>query len=640
MPNWRHAIALVVFCLLAIATPSAAQESLDPPIVSSVRLNGVERVSADELKSVLATRSSSRFPWGRQRRFNRAQFDADLRRIRVFYADRGYPDARVTSHEVRGKDDGRAVDVTITIHEGEPVILEAIEYYGFEPLDPTDRRRLERYLGRQIGRPRTQAGINQARSAGQGILRERGFAYATVELLEAQGSAPRRVYIVLAATPGPPSRFGPIEVAGNQQVSDEVVTRQLAFKPGDPFRMSRLQDSQRRLYELDLLQFATIDTRGGEHQPAEVPIRVTVTEGKPRRVEFGLGYGSEERARARISWRHVNFLGGARTAGIQGKISGLERGTRLNFEEPAFLRPNLTLSLGWQYWFADEPGFDLLTTGGRATLTREFSWRDPVRRRQATTTVSSTFINEYEDFTISTETLEAALTDSSVRDELIALGLDPRMGEGRGTLRALTFDVHRDTTGNLLNASRGYLLAAHLEQAGRWITGTWNYYEARVEGRHYLSIRRRAVWANQMRIGSFFGAQPIALNVPFFKRYFLGGSSSLRGWSRFQVSPLSLSGLSLGGHSMFEASTELRVPIVGNFSGVLFVDAGNVWRQALDFRLHDLEYAAGPGLRYLTPIGPVRVDVGFQLTRVEGLRIDGEPESRHWRLHFSIGQAF
>jgi outer membrane protein assembly complex protein YaeT len=634
-------MALAALCLLAFATTSAAQEPLDPPVVSSVRLNGVEHVSADELKSVLATRSSSRLPWGRKRRFNRSQFEADLRRIRAFYADRGYPEARVTSHEVREKDDGRAVDVTINISEGPPVILEAIEYYGFEPLDPGDRRRLQRYLGRQIGRPRTQAGISQARSAGQGILRERGFAYATVELLEAQGSAPRRVYIVLAATPGPPSRFGAIEVAGNQQVSDEVVTRQLAFKPGDSFRTSRVQDSQRRLYELDLLQFATIDTRGGEHQPAEVPIKITVTEGKPRRVEFGLGYGSEEHARARISWRHVNFFGGARTAGIQGKISGLERGTRLNFEEPAFLRPNLTLSLGWQYWFADEPGFDLLTTGGRGTLTREFSWRDPVRRRQATTTVSATLINEYEEFSISDEVLLAAnTTDSALRDELIALGLDPRTGEGRGTLRAITFDVHRDTTGNLLNASRGYLLAAHLEQAGRWLTGTWNYNEVRLEGRYYLSIRRRAVWANQVEMGSFFGAEPIALNVPFFKRYFLGGSSSVRGWSRFEVSPLSLSGLPLGGHSMFEASSELRVPIVGKVSGVLFLDAGNVWRQALDFQLHELEYAAGPGLRYLTPIGPVRVDFGFQLTRVEGLRIDGEPESRHWRLHFSIGQAF
>jgi outer membrane protein assembly complex protein YaeT len=638
--NWRHAVVLAALCFLGIATTSAAQESQEPPIVSSVRLNGVEHVSEDELKSVLATRTGSRLPWGRKRRFNRAQFEADLRRIRAFYADRGYPDARVTSHEVREKDDGRAVDVTINVSEGEPVILEKIEYYGFEPLDSRDRRRLERFLGRQVGHPRTQAGVDRARSAGQGILRERGFAYATVELLEAQGSAPRRVYVVLAATLGPPSRFGPIEVTGNQQVSDEVVSRQLAFKPGDTYRTSRVQDSQRRLYELELLDFATIDTRGGEHQPAEVPIRVTVTEGKPRRVEFGLGYGSEERARARISWRHVNFLGGARTAGIQGKISGLERGTRLHFEEPAFLRPNLTLSLGWQYWYADEPGFDLLTTGGRATLTRESSWRDPVRRRQATTTVSATFINEYEDYTISRETLEEALVDSTVRDELIALGLDPRTGEGRGTLRALGIDVQRDTTGNLLNASRGYLVGAHLEQAGRWLTGTWNYYEARLEGRYYLSIRRRAVWANQVRMGSFFGAEPIALNVPFFKRYFLGGSSSVRGWSRFEVSPLSLAGLPLGGHSMLEASSELRVPIVGKISGVVFLDAGNVWRQALDFRLHDLEYAAGPGLRYLTPIGPVRVDFGFQLTRVEGLRIDGEPESRHWRLHFSIGQAF
>ena len=78
----------------------------------------------------------------------------------------------------------------------------------------------------------------------------------------------------------------------------------------------------------------------------------------------------------------------------------------------------------------------------------------------------------------------------------------------------------------------------------------------------------------------------------------------------------------------------------GNFGGVIFFDAGNVWADSFGFRLGDLRYAVGPGLRYQTPIGPVRFDVGYQLNPIPGLLVNGAPQSRRWRIHFSIGQAF
>jgi outer membrane translocation and assembly module TamA len=129
-------------------------------------------------------------------------------------------------------------------------------------------------------------------------------------------------------------------------------------------------------------------------------------------------------------------------------------------------------------------------------------------------------------------------------------------------------------------------------------------------------------------------------HVPFSERFFLGGSTSLRGWGRYEVSPLSGGGLPIGGRSMLELSSELRVPVWGKLSAVAFVDAGNVWDEAWQHDLGDLRYAVGPGLRYLTPIGPIRVDFGYQLTPIEGLLVEGEPEPRQWRIHFSIGQAF
>jgi outer membrane translocation and assembly module TamA len=128
--------------------------------------------------------------------------------------------------------------------------------------------------------------------------------------------------------------------------------------------------------------------------------------------------------------------------------------------------------------------------------------------------------------------------------------------------------------------------------------------------------------------------------VPFSKKLFLGGATSVRGWGRFEVSPLGGSGLPIGGNALIAASSEARVQIKGNFGGVLFIDAGDVWPNIADIDLEDLRYAAGLGLRYQTPVGPVRFDFGYQLNRIEGLQVNGQPESRHWRIHFSIGQAF
>ena len=92
--------------------------------------------------------------------------------------------------------------------------------------------------------------------------------------------------------------------------------------------------------------------------------------------------------------------------------------------------------------------------------------------------------------------------------------------------------------------------------------------------------------------------------------------------------------------SMLEGSSELRVPIKGKFGAAAFFDFGNVWAQDWAFDVGDLRYAVGPGLRYQTPIGPVRIDLGYQLNPVDNLLVNGEPQKRPWRVHFSVGQAF
>jgi outer membrane translocation and assembly module TamA len=106
------------------------------------------------------------------------------------------------------------------------------------------------------------------------------------------------------------------------------------------------------------------------------------------------------------------------------------------------------------------------------------------------------------------------------------------------------------------------------------------------------------------------------------------------------VSPLSEDGLPVGGNSLLAFSSELRVPIQGKLSAVTFLDGGNVTSNSWAVPVDSLRYAIGAGLRYQTPVGPIRFDYGYQLNPIPGLIVNGEPQQRHWRMHFSIGQAF
>ena len=124
------------------------------------------------------------------------------------------------------------------------------------------------------------------------------------------------------------------------------------------------------------------------------------------------------------------------------------------------------------------------------------------------------------------------------------------------------------------------------------------------------------------------------------KRFFLGGSNEMRGWGIYELSPLSASGEPIGGTSLFTATGEVRAPIVRRLRGALFVEAGNVWEQPWTMRLADLRYDAGAGLRFDTPFGLIRVDFGYQLRPLEGLRIDGQPQTSRWRFNLGIGEAF
>jgi outer membrane protein assembly complex protein YaeT len=625
----RRLLAIVL--LAAVAT--SCRETGDVQ-VTSIKFNGATAVKPEELKPLLATQESGFLPWSRKRFFDRAEFDRDVQRIQAFYADRGYPKATVVGVDVQLNDAKDKVAITVEINEGDPMIVEQVIFDGFAPL-PTDHlERLQARLPIKEGSPRDQRLILVSHDMAVAELRDHGFPYGGVRMVERPGSADMRVALTVAADTGPEAVFGAITVEGDVSVDEEVIRREVAFNEGDLYQLSRITETQRRLYGLELFQFVNVVPRLPEDRAREVPIVVTVAEGKHRRLQLAGGYGSEEKARGRINWRHVNFGGGARTGEVEAKASSLEQGLRGSFQEPYLFRRGLTLRLSGSTWWADEPVYEYRSSGGRVTLSKDFSRAGVAGERGVRNVLSATFLQEYEDYTIAPTVLQ----DRAFRDELIALGLDPETGRGTGTVTAFEIDFERNTAAQPLDPRQGYSVSAHLEKAGQFLRGTFDYTELGGEVRGYIPLGSRFVWANRARSATLAGSS--AALIPFYKRYFVGGSSSVRGWGRYQVSPLTPGGQPIGGRTMMEVSTEARFGIRGKLGAVLFVDGGNVWEGPWEVQMNKLRWAAGPGIRYDSPIGPMRFDLGVQLNPIEGLVLEGNPEKRKWRVHFSIGQAF
>ena len=618
---------------------SSACKDGEGVVVRHVAFEGVRQVPESELRLAVTTTGSSRLPWVTKTFYSKQDFTEDLKRLESFYASRGFADARVTSFRTAYNPQKTEMDLTVVIHEGEPTVIESFEFDGFEVLPAGHLDDVRAKMPITAGAARDQERVEVVRGMVLDELRDHGYPSATVTIAERPGLGPRRVVVTWAAQPGTFAKFGPIVIHGNAAVHEDVILRQMAFQRGDVFSLSALQTSQRRLYGLELFQFANVEVGDATKTPGEAPINITVIEAPHRQVTVGVGYGSEDHARVDATWRHVNFLGGARTAGVEGRFSSLDRGVRLSFSDPA-LGHGISLGASGQSWYASTPAYTLRTNGGRIGLLRGLSGGDLSSSTRGRQSVSISLAREYESYRVS----DAALADATFRPTLISLGLNPSTGEGRGTVSAVTADVQRNTVANLLDARSGLLMSAHAEVAGRVLGGNFAYREVSGEARVYVSLNSSLILAAHGRAGSIGGAGDPETTVPFFKRYFLGGATSLRGWGRFEVAPLTPDGLPIGGFSMLDTSLELRLTPGGTsaFGLVGFVDSGNVWNRSWHILPNDMRTDVGIGARYRTPVGPLRFDLAYQLTPNDALVIQGRPagDYRRWRLHFSIGQAF
>ena len=492
---------------------------------------------------------------------------------------------------------------------GNPVIVEEVRIEGADAIPLEAREDLRDDLPLRAGMALTDELEKAAGERAVEILQNHGYPYAQVGIVREPIDA-TRTRVILRIEPGTLGFFGPVDIAGNRRVDDRIIRRRLAYAPGDLFRRSAIEQTQQRIGAIGLFKSIQIRAHDIDNQPAVVPTLITVEEGTPWKWNLGAGYAAGEQlgVDARIS--HLNVLGSARRVDLQGRVSSIERTAEVAFTQSDAWHPALSLSLQARHQELDQPAFFVVSRGGQAAV----SW-------QWTKGFSTT--GSY------AVALERSDVDAS---------LDPLLGLEDGMLSAWSLDLDHRRVAPAGEPARAVSL--HIEQAGGWMPGTFNYFSAIGDVRHYRRVLDgRVVIASRLRLGSIdpMGGEA---NLPLLKRFFLGGSNEMRGWGVYELSPLSASGEPVGGKSLLSATAEARVPIFKRFRAAVFIEAGNVWQDPWSMRLGDLRYDTGPGVRFDTPFGLIRVDFGYQLRPLEGLRIDGQPQRSRWRFNFGIGEAF
>lgn len=596
------------------------QPSAEQVEVTEFDIRGVHAVEESALRKSLETRATSWLPWARRRYFDAETFQQDLKRIETFYAEHGYPHAHVIEAAVDKRE--KDVGLRVVVDEGRPQRVADVSYSGVEVVADSTLRKLQETAPLKQASPLDAGAVKQTAQLLMSALGDLGYAYPRVEVRQ-NTLEPDLVSVEFHAEPGGLGYFGPIQMIGNSNIEDDIIRREVAYLPGQRFHAGLLRETQQRLASLGLFESVVVEVAEPDRPVVEVPTRITVKESDINKFAYSFGYGTEEQFSGEAQWRHLNLFGGGRAGTIRGRWSSIDRGGEAAFRQPYLFTSKLSLQVSAYVWEWDEPVYSVLSRGGSGSLSY------PIGRLNR---VTATYLHQFETNQIPID----ALADSSPT-LLTKPGPSSIEANQNGLLSAIRFEAARDTTSDAVSPRTGHRVSFRVEHAGGWLPGSFNYDNVFTSGSYYQRTGA-VVLAGRVQFGSIVSDSVV--DLPFSKRYFLGGAESLRGWGRFEVSPLSTNGQPIGGRTVALANGEVRFPIAGPLSGVGFVDAGNVWADSWKARLGDLRSDIGAGLRVNSPFGLFRLDLGYQLTPIDGLRINGESADRRWRIHVSLGQIF
>jgi outer membrane protein assembly factor BamA len=649
--------------------------------VGDLQVAGSTAVPAAELRALIRLKNGDPFVQG--------ILDGGIGAILRRYLELGYTAAQVQQPRdlpVMQQDasGGRRVAVTLTVVEGARTVVRGVALEGRTAIDEAVVRG---WLTTAPGRPFSESALAADRDRVEVEYRNRGYGTVTVTPSAARAETGSEVDVRLTIVEGPRFVVDHVIVVGNRRTSRETIERELLLQPGEPMGLSDRLESRARLSALGLFRRVEVEeVRHGSAGRADLLVRVE--ESKPTSIGGGGGLeggfrlrptGENGQAEERFELAPRGFFeigrrnlwGSNRSVNLFTRVSLRNRDSVLD-ESGVLLPDSLRDS---RYGFNEyrvvgtfrEPQIAgtraaLLVTGiMQQAIRSSFNFIQREARAEAGMAISPVY-NVAGRYTLSrTELFDEVFTEeeSPLIDRLF-----PQV-----RLSLLSGSFLRNTRDDLLDASRGSAITVDADLAMRAIGSEVGFAKMSVQSFLYrrLPTARRVVVALGARFGAAQGFPrqvsrtaadgstivETVEDLPANRRFFAGGDTTVRGFSLDRLgdffgpddprNTISQSGFPTGGNGVVIFNSELRVSLLGPLQGVMFVDAGNVVKNASNLSLFELRPSAGGGVRYRSPVGPIRIDLGFNLDRRDLPPDAATGATRRERglvWHISLGQAF
>jgi outer membrane protein insertion porin family len=590
-------------------------------------------------------------------RFSQRFLDQDKNAISDLYRANGFRDVQIKS-EVVDDYGGKAnnIAVRIEVQEGLQWIVNSLDIDGV--LDE-DREYLNSIIQSSPGQPFSEANIAADRDEILTYYFNNGYPEATFDWTQSEG-APQRMDLKFVVRPGPRQFVRGVLVSGLKTTKPSLVNSRIRLEAGSPISQSRIVESQQELYNLGI--FSKVQTAIQNPDSDEQDKYVLFHVDEARKYSFTMGFGAELARigggsstsfdapageagfspRGSLGISRINFLGLGHVVSLQGLASTLQQRVVLAYSVPQFTgNENLALTFGGRF----DDSRDVRTFTSRR-------WEGSIQLAERVTRANTVqFRYVFRRVTIDQNTLKISPGLIPLYSQPVRVGL-------------LGFSFIQDRRDDPLDSHRGIYNTLDLGFAARPFGSETDFGRLLFRNSTYHRVGRNLVLARTLQFGyqQRFGG---LAQIPLAERFFSGGSSTLRAFPDNQAGPRDLeTGFPLGGNALLMHSTELRFPLIGdNIGGVLFHDMGNVYSDVrnISFRfrqknLQDFDYmvhSVGFGIRYRTPLGPIRADFslspnpprffGFAGTRDQLLAGQGTQTNQRinvFQFHFSLGQTF
>ena len=570
--------------------------------IDKIVIEGAQGLKPDKIKQIMLTQEREFYIL--RGTVQRQKLDQDIERVVTFYNDNGYIQARVESFDTQVDRATARVTIRIVVVEGPQFKVGGIDITGNKVLPVEELRR------RVLLKPDNIYSRTKLQETVKGISEVYGTIGRTAADINPQIALDvpnRKVNITLEVTEGPEVFIERINITGNTRSQEKILRRELPMAEGDLFTTGKLGRAKQKLINLNYFEKVETKTAPGSSKD-KIVVNIEVTEKPTGLFSIGGGYSSQDGALGTLDLSQNNFLG----KGYQLFLR-LRGGTQTQQGTIGFTDP----------WFLDRPlaaGFDIFNN-----------------RRV------------YQDYTINSlggdVRFGAPIGDYGRWNVLYRLsqeqvtGVDPNastellQAEGTTITSLVGGTVSRDTRDSLTEPTRGNYSLFGADFAGIG-TGDNRYFRITASTTQHQPLWFDHVLSGRLMVGYMLGwfKEP----VPFFERYFLGGPNTIRSFKARQISPEDSSGTAIGGNFQVLGNIEYSVPLPFGLRAAVFFDVGNVYGPDQSVHtpidLTNLKYAVGPGLRWNSPFGPVRVDYG----------VNPNPtgKEKFGNIQFSMGAAF